>query len=165
MSSYQSYLWNNSLSYLMNEIYPKESLEISSIIRPLNFPTIKNESGFTDSFKIPYLTSRINFPPLDQLNENYYNEFVMNKIYQKIREEEGLISFKKLKVKGFERKVFFSKGEREIFFRPIKFNYLFEEDQINRGKLNLKLNFQIHRSSYASLIVKHLSILSKIPII
>jgi tRNA pseudouridine13 synthase len=69
---------------------------------------------------------------------------------------EGL-TLAELKVKGMQ-KPFFSKGDRQGCVRPENLRSAREADELNKGRLKLTLHFDLPRGSYATMLVKRVTL-------
>src|SRR5262249_12844079 len=70
--------------------------------------------------------------------------------------DEGL-ELEQMKLKGF-REMFFSRGERAVLCLPIGLSASTEADELHRGKLRWRLEFELPRGCYATLVVKRLTV-------
>ena len=78
-------------------------------------------------------------------------------LYEKVLGEQGL-SLRELRVK-YPRDSFFSKGERQAIVKPrhLKLTRTGEDD-LNAGRHRMVLEFVLPRGSYATILVKRLTL-------
>ncbi len=143
VSAYQSYLWNECVKEFLYKYIPKEDrvyykYECGELMFYLNidddiFLELKNK-------KFPTIS------PDGKYNDDELK--IINKILKKenIRMEE----LNKLNIIGR-----FIYSERNILNIPKNLKVgNFEEDELNKNKYKLKLNFQLNKGSYATIIIK-----------
>lgn len=90
--------------------------------------------------------------------KNYYIEFFKfteEKIIDLLNKEK--LTIDKMKIKS-RLNIDVGTKLRNIIVIPEEFNYYFEKDEIYKGKLKLVLNFNLPKGSFATIIVKRLTI-------
>jgi tRNA pseudouridine13 synthase len=78
------------------------------------------------------------------------------RIVEAVLHEEG-ITLAELKVPGL-RKPFFSKGERAACVFPDRLHASAVDDELNPGSQKLQLTFELPRGSYATMLVKRITV-------
>ena len=81
-------------------------------------------------------------------------------IIEEVLKGEGL-TLAELKVKGMQ-KPFFSKGDRAVCIRPAGLESFAEPDEKHRGRMKLLLKFDLPRGSYATMLVKRVTAVSRV---
>jgi len=140
LSAYQSYLWNRQLDRYLRYLLPATSLkEIELKTGRSAVPTAINDVDLDEwkTLALPLLSARVktSTPAIDALLA-----------------DEGL-TLDKLKIPGMERP-YFSKGERSACLLPQAVTAEPGTDDLNAGRKLLRLNFELQRGSYATMIVK-----------
>ena len=133
ISSYQSYIWNKYLAQII-----KEQKDHHCIKMP--FGDLLFTKNKMKNFKVPI----INFDtPEDKVMNNILNE-------EKLKREDFIIKeIPELITEGQERNAF-------IEIKDIK--YIWDKDELNKGKLKLNLSFFLPKGSYATMLIKKLGI-------
>ncbi|HID47239.1 MAG TPA: tRNA pseudouridine(13) synthase TruD [Methanothermococcus okinawensis] len=146
VSAYQSYLWNECVKTLLKKYIPKENRiyidyncgtflfyrdidrEILDTLRDKTFPTITHDLYTKD------------------IEEGY------REIIEEVLKREGL------KIEDFNRLLHLSKPsytERRILSIPEHIRYgEFLEDELNRGRYKITVDFQLGKGCYATMVIK-----------
>lgn len=133
ISSYQSYLWNKTLSEILKK--QKEISEIDYAVGKL----ILTKNKMKD-FQIPIL----NFDTPE------------DKIIDKILKEEN-VSRNDFIIKEIPELI--NGGvQREAFLNIEKIKYKWDKDELNKGKLKLLVEFFLPKGSYATMLIKKLGL-------
>ena len=149
LAAYQSDLWNRCLAATLNESIDASrlfSVQLATAQVPfftdLNDVEVKNLSEL--SLPLPSARLHLDAGPLLDL-------------YEKVLGEQGL-SLRELRVK-YPRDSFFSKGERLAIVKPgnLKMTRTGEDD-LNTGRHRMALEFVLPRGSYATILIKRLTL-------
>ncbi|AXI25867.1 tRNA pseudouridine(13) synthase TruD [Methanofervidicoccus sp. A16] len=149
VSAYQSYLWNESVKSLLKKYIPKEDRtymdyncgtflfykdieeDVLNTLKDETFPTITHDLDTKD------------------VKEEYW------KIIEDILKKEGL------RIEDFNRLLDLSKPsytERRILSIPEEIRYgEFLEDELNKGRYKITVEFQLKKGCYATMIVKRIT--------
>jgi len=133
ISSFQSYLWNKTLSRILskNKNYVKVKYSLGEFVFIIN--KMKN-------FKLPI----INF----DLENNKEIEETLKE--EKIKKEDFILK---------EIPELISTTQfRDAFIDIKNINYSWNKDELNNGKIKLELSFFLTKGSYATMLIKKLSI-------
>lgn len=148
LSAYQSYLWNRVLAATLRRLCRPEQL-VAVPLRlgetPFYRTLDEGQQRRLSDLLLPLPSARLHLEPDDSRNE----------AVQAVMVEEGL-ELRDLRVKGI-RELFFSKGERTAVCMPDCVSAETAEDERNRGKRKLVLDFELPRGCYATLIVKRIT--------
>jgi len=150
VSAYQSYLWNESVKTLLKGYIPREDRvyidyscgtflfyrdigeDVLNTLRDETFPTITHDLNTKD------------------VKEEY------REIIEDVLKREGL------KIEDFNRLLDLSKPsytERRILSVPENVRYgEFLEDELNRGRYKITLEFQLRKGCYATMVVKRVTL-------
>jgi tRNA pseudouridine13 synthase len=145
LSAYQSHLWNRMLAlWLRRHCRPEQLRDVPLRLGPVPFHQHLEPSQIQElaPLQLPLPSSRLKLPAEDPRAG----------VVQAVLDEEGL-ALRDLQVRGM-RELFFSRGERAALVLPRSFTSEFAEDENHRGRLRLTLGFELPRGSYATLIVK-----------
>jgi len=137
--AYQSYLWNECVKELLKKtVDAKKLYSVSYNIGTLLFYKEIDE-------KIPE-----SFPSIGrEINLDEFQAEIINKVLSK----EGL-SIGDFDVKD-EAGNFFKAENRKLILKPEGFEMLKpEEDELNKGKYKITLNFKLPKGSYATIVTK-----------
>lgn len=144
-SSYQSHLWNEVLRRLIR-IKVKEILEVKGYEGPYLFWRTLDFQTFTylNNLRIPTPSYKMEF-----------QDPVLEEIFERILAEKGL------KRSAFRtsvlRRVYFRSFPRRALVIPDGFKIIEEgEDELNKGKKKIKVEFSLPRGSYATMVTKRL---------
>ena len=145
LSAYQSYLWNRMLavwlaSNLGSANLAEVDLKLGRVPVPVRVPEEKRAAW--ESLVLPLLSARVKPEP----------GAAWLGVVEDVLKAEGL-TLAELKIKGMQ-KPFFSKGDRAGCVRPANLTHTAEPDDLNTGKQQLTLKFDLPRGSYATMLVK-----------
>jgi tRNA pseudouridine13 synthase len=151
LSAYQSYLWNKMLAaWLTNTFGPANladvELKLGRVPAPVRVPDERRAAW--EALALPLPSARVKPEP----------GAPWLPIVEDVLREEGLM-LPELKVKGMQ-KPFFSKGDRAGCVRPENLSHASEPDELNQGRMKLTLRFDLPRGSYATMLVKRVSLLA-----
>jgi tRNA pseudouridine13 synthase len=148
LSAYQSHLWNRMLAgWLRSRLHPQQLIDISLSLGP--YPMQRSlepeQRQALADLVLPLPSSRMNWLPDDPRKA----------IFDQILTEESL-QVDQFKLRGL-RDLFFSRGERTALCMPADLQSSADDDENHPGKRKLTLSFALPRGSYATLIVKRIS--------
>lgn len=150
LAAYQSFLWNNALrNWIKMNFQVSEQFFIN--LKLGWYPVVKfassDKSKIMDETFIPLPSSRLKMDEFDPFFT----------IIHDVVNSEG-IKLEQLKVPG-SRKLFFSKGERKAFYFPTNISHGVFNDDLNTGQKAVKIQFDLPRGAYATILVKCLQTL------
>lgn len=148
LAAYQSHLWNLLLAALIEQRCDSERLIWIAIGRTrLPFPhhlLPSEREGLNDEFlSLPSARLHLEEGPLRQL-------------YDRVLAASGT-EMRQLRVK-YPRDTFFSKGDRQVIVRPANLKYQVADDDMYPAKSKLMLNFVLPRGSYATILIKSITL-------
>jgi tRNA pseudouridine13 synthase len=149
LSAYQSHLWNRVLArWLQHHCRPEQLLPV-----PLRLGTLPMYRGLDEGQRrevarlvLPLPSARARLDPGDPRTA----------LVESVLAQEGL-ELGRLKVQGV-RELFFSKGERAAVCLPEGLRSEAGPDDLHPGRQRLVLDFDLPRGSYATLIVKRITV-------
>ena len=149
LSAYQSDLWNRMLAaWLTNTLGASNlidvELKLGRVPAPVRVPA--EHRAAWESLTLPLPSARVK----PEGGEPWLP------IVEEVLKSEGL-TLAELKVKGMQ-KPFFSKGERAGCVRPEGLSSSVEADELNKGRKKLVLRFELPRGSYATMLVKRVTL-------
>jgi tRNA pseudouridine13 synthase len=146
-SSFQSHIWNEVLRRLI-KIKVKEIFEVKGIEGPYLFWKELDDETFSyfKDLKIPTPSAKMKF-----------NEKIIEDLFEEVLREKGI------KRSNFRtsvlRKVYFRSFERKALLIPEDLKVLEEgDDELNKGRKKIKIEFSLPRGSYATIITKRLEV-------
>jgi tRNA pseudouridine13 synthase len=149
LSAYQSHLWNRILArWLEQHCEPGQLLRVRLRLgevpfhRNLDSPRREELAALV----LPLPTARTKLDPADPHTA----------LVKEILARDGLEP-EQLKIKGI-REMFFSKGDRAALCLPDKLAYEAGPDDLHPGRRKLVLSFELPRGSYATLVVKRITV-------
>jgi tRNA pseudouridine13 synthase len=149
LSAYQSHLWNRMLARRVEEsCRPDQVVAVALKLgtlpmwRRLDDEQRRDFEGLT----LPLPSARLKIDTTDPRAG----------LVQAVLAEEGL-ELKQMQVKGV-RELFFSKGERPALCWPANLEAARAADELNAGREKLTLGFELPRGSYATLVVKRITV-------
>ncbi len=147
LSAYQSELWNRILALFLHRLAPTSLLSIEQRRGSLPFPRGLDETqqATLAALDLPLPSARLKLAP-----DGPHGELI-----RAVLAEEGF-TLEQMKVRG-SRDLFFSRGERLALCRPGELSSSVEEDERHPGRRKLRLNFEMPRGSYATLVVKRVT--------
>ncbi len=148
LAAFQSHLWNRMLAtYLRQSCQSSELFDVPLQMGPVPFlrrlSAKQLEQFSTTLLPLPSARQNLTEGPICTLTENVVREF-------------GL-EIRQLRV-AYPRGNFFPKGERPILLQPTHLESEFDADQLYPGKHRLALRFELPRGSYATILVKRLTL-------
>lgn len=148
LSAYQSYLWNRMLArWLIESLGPDNlawiTLKLGHYPVPVHLPEDWQERW--QQLMLPLPSARLKSTP----------DVPWAKSVEPVLEEEGL-TLATLKIKGLQ-KPFFSKGERMGCIMPRNLSHTTMSDDLNPGRQQLALTFELPRGCYATMLVKRIT--------
>jgi tRNA pseudouridine13 synthase len=149
LSVYQSDLWNRMLArWLREQMRPEQLLTVSLRLGPVPMHRMidDRQRQLLAELLLPLPSTRMTLASDDP----------RMKFVQSVLAEEGL-EVGQLRVKGV-RELFFSRGERPAVCVPNGLEWREEADTRNAGKRALRLQFELPRGAYATLIVKRVTL-------
>jgi tRNA pseudouridine13 synthase len=148
IAAFQSALWNQWLSKLIESKFGDNVTRFTSVIGELALPIIGDCDAQTlqwlGNLSLPLPTARQHDWPEDLVG-------VLDQVLEKYGMERREIRLK------YPRDTFFSKGVRPCWLRPREFQYDWTDDELNPGRQALRLSFGLPRGAYATMLVKILS--------
>ena len=149
LSAYQSHLWNRMLArWLETHVEPSYlisvPLRLGNVPMPRGLPPPLQEEFARVTLPLP--SARIELDAADPRQQ----------VFVEILKEEGLEP-QQFKLKGF-KEMFFSRGERAAHFMPAGLRHETADDDLNHGQHKLILAFDLPRGSYATLLVKRITV-------
>jgi tRNA pseudouridine13 synthase len=151
LSAYQSHLWNRMLArWLRNHLRPEQLLPARLRLEVVPMPRGLDENQRRElaALSLPLPSARLHLEPDDPLAPLIHD----------VLAEEGL-ELSQLRIKRI-RELFFSKGERAALCLPSALQGSDEADDCHARRRKLVLTFELPRGSYATLVVKRISIAS-----
>jgi tRNA pseudouridine13 synthase len=148
LAAFQSALWNQWLSKVIESKFGDNVTYFNSVIGQLALPIIGNSEPSTldwlGELSLPLPTAR---------QHDWPEEFVgvLDQVLEKYAMERREIRLK------YPRDTFFSKGVRLCWLRPREFQYSWTDDELHPGRQALQLSFGLPRGAYATMLVKILS--------
>ena len=148
LSAYQSYLWNRMLAaWLRTRLAPNDlvlmELKLGSVAALRRVPEAVRADW--ESLTLPLPSARVKPEP----------DAPWLPIVEQVLREEGL-SLAELKIKGMQQP-FFSKGDRPGCVCPASLSHEAGADELHRGRMKLRLRFELPRGSYATMLVKRVT--------
>jgi tRNA pseudouridine13 synthase len=155
LSAYQSHLWNRMLArWLRDHCRPEQLVHLPLRLGEVPAYRELDDEQFRElaALQLPLPSARTKLDPADP----------RTLLLEAVLGEEGLRP-EQLKLKG-SRKPFFSKGERAALCLPAGLQWQAEIDELHPGRSKLRLTFELARGCYATLIIKRLQSVSRIPL-
>lgn len=147
-SAFQSHLWNLVLArVLTRSTRPEQRVELDFKIAtlPVHRDLSPEQAERLRVCRIPLPASRTPLPPSG----------IEREAALEVVEETGL-AWEDLRVKHL-KDVFFSKGTRPALFFAENLEHEALGDDLHRGRLKLKLGFDLPKGAYATLVVKRVT--------
>jgi tRNA pseudouridine13 synthase len=149
LSAYQSHVWNQVLArWLTANLEPARlgavDLQLGPMPVPRSIPDGMRQTW--EEFVLPLPSARLKPDPAA----------AWLPLLEAVLEEEGL-TLATMKIPGLQ-KPFFSKGERSACVRPAGVESFDADDELNRARRKLVLKFDLPRGSYATMVIKRLSV-------
>jgi tRNA pseudouridine13 synthase len=148
LSAWQSHLWNKMLDRWLRDRLPPErlmqiQLKTASVAMPRTIPENLREEW--DRLMLPLPSARLKLDP----------DAPLAGVVQAVMAEEG-IPLEQMRIKGMQ-KPYFSKGERRAKLPVEDLSWAIGNDELNRTRSKLELRFKLPRGSYATMVVKRLT--------
>lgn len=149
LAAYQSDLWNRCLTATLTaHIHDSRLWPVRLATTDVTFFKSLTQTEWDELHPVllPLPSARLHLEPGPILD-----------LYERVLHEQGL-SLRELRVK-YPRDSFFSKGERAAIVRPegLKIEPPLD-DELNAGRSRLSLQFALPRGSYATMLMKRLSL-------
>src|SRR5262245_242354 len=149
LSAYQSHLWNHMLVQWLYANVPTEQLtEVALKMGDVPMPRRLSPEQLqaVTALQLPLHSARIRLEE-DDPRKRFYDQVLA----------EERVTIEQFKLKGL-RDMFFSKGERPAWCMPAELQWQAGADETRPGHQQLQLRFDLPRGSYATLLVKRLSV-------
>jgi tRNA pseudouridine13 synthase len=147
-SAYQSHLWNQMLGRMLERVTrPEQRLPIEFKVGtlPIHRGLDGDQAAMLRGCRLPLPCSRTPLPA----------EGIEREVALGVIAESGL-TWEALRVKHL-KDVFFSKGERSALFFAEKLAHEIEPDDLHPGRKKLRLQFELQKGAYATLVVKRVT--------
>ncbi len=148
LSAYQSHVWNRMLArWLESNVEPERLARIELARGPVPAPRSIGEEKRErwERLLLPLPSARVK-PDVSA---------AWPAIVESVLAEDGL-TLATMRIAGVERP-YFSKGERAGRVMPDRLEWTAGDDERNRGRRKLALNFELPRGSYATMLVKRIT--------
>lgn len=148
LSAYQSHLWNRMLArWLRDHVRADQLIDVALRMGPYPMHRTLNEQQLPElsALQLPLPSARMQLDPDDPRRP----------LIEAVLAEEGL-TIERMKLKGMQ--TFFSRGERAALCLPAGLKWESAADENHPGKRKLLLFFDLPRGSYATLIVKRITL-------
>ena len=148
LSAWQSHLWNKMLSRWLADRVPADQLirirlKTGDVVMPRAMPEAVRPAW--DALALPLPSARLKFDPAAPWAE----------VVSAVMAEEG-IPLDQMRIKGMQQP-FFSKGERVAKIPVADLTWEAGDDELNKGRRQLTLRFELPRGAYATMLVKRLT--------
>ena len=146
LSAWQSALWNRLLNEYLRANCPAEELRSQTLASgEVVFPVSWSGSREPAAMDLPLPSARIDHPDGE-----------IGDLLDRVLTAEN-IELRQIRVK-YPRDSFFSKGSRRAMIHPSNLDCSTETDELYPGRKKLRLTFELPRGSYATILVKRLTI-------
>lgn len=146
LSAWQSALWNRLLNEYLRAKCPAEDLRLQTLASgDVVFPVACTGSQEPSGVELPLPSARIDRP-----------EGEIGDLLDRVLTAEN-IELRQIRVK-YPRDSFFSKGSRRAMINPSNLQCSTEIDELYPGRNKLHLSFELPRGSYATILVKRLTL-------
>jgi tRNA pseudouridine13 synthase len=149
LSAYQSDLWNRILAAYIRSICRLDQI----LDVPLRLGVLPMHRNLEPGVQVDLADMRL---PLPSARLKLDADSPVNLYLQAVLKEENL-ELGDLRVKGI-RELFFSRGERAALCIPMDMGYEAGSDEAHPGKQLVRLSFSLPRGSYATLVVKRITV-------
>ena len=148
LAAFQSYLWNLMLARWLQMHFPQEALaqvrlQLGPVPVPVVVPAHLQETW--RSLELPLPAARNHGPAMSR------HESLVTTVLA----DQGL-TLPQLRIPGMDRP-FFSRGERTGCVVPTGFSWQSADDEKHPRRYKLRLEFDLPRGSYATMVVKRLT--------
>ena len=147
-SAFQSHLWNLTLASLieqMTRLDQRVCLDFKVANLPIHRDLDPDQAAQLAACRVPLPASRTQLPETGPERE----------CALAVVADHGL-TWQDLRVRHL-KDVFFSKGERPALFFPSDLKYALGPDEIHPGRKKLRLDFELPKGAYATLVVKRVT--------
>lgn len=148
IAAFQSALWNQWLSQLIESQFVGSVTHFSSVIGKMALPIVGNcdsqALAWLGELSLPLPTARQHDWPADLVN-------TLDQVLANYGLERREVRLK------YPRDTFFSKGIRKCWLRPLDFQYSWIDDPLHPQCRALRLAFGLPRGAYATMLIKILS--------
>ena len=149
LAAFQSDLWNQCLAAQLHSAMAADSLwpvTLATAEVPFFSRLSEAESQQLGDLVLPLPSARLHLEPGPLLD-----------LYERVISQRGL-ALRELRVK-YPRDSFFSKGDRQAIVKPSQLRIdLTGADELNEGRQRVTLQFILPRGSYATILVKRLTL-------
>lgn len=148
LAAFQSHLWNRMLASYLAGLLGSEHLwpaDVGGDSIPFYRSPSKEQLEILASATLPLPSARL-----------HLDDGPVKSLVNAVLCEQGL-ELRELRVK-YPRDSFFSKGDRAVTFVPQNLRHKVSEDEVYPGRQALRLNFDLPRGSYATVLVKRITI-------
>jgi tRNA pseudouridine13 synthase len=146
-SAYQSHLWNLLLARLIDRCTrPDQRVAVRFKVATLPMPRNLEPAQLAElaGWHLPLPSCRTKLPP----------EGLLREIAIDLMADQGL-AWEDLRVKHL-KDLFFSKATRAALFSPATLGQAIDSDELYPGRRKLRLNFELPKGSYATILVKRI---------
>jgi len=148
LSAWQSHLWNRMLSRWLADRVPADQLirvrlKTGEVGMPRSMP--ESARGEWDQLSLPLPSARLKLNP----------DAPWAGVVTAVMADEG-IPLEEMRIKGMQ-KPFFSKGERIVKILVNDLSSETGDDELNRGRCKIGIQFELPRGCYATMMVKRLT--------
>ena len=147
-SAYQSHLWNLTLGRMIERLTRPEQ-RVAIDFKVANLPIHRGldtvQSALFSASRLPLPASRTALPEAGPEREAALE----------VAAAEGF-AWEDLRVKHL-KDVFFSKGTRPALFFAENLSHAFDTDELEPGRRKLRLEFELTKGAYATLVVKRVT--------
>jgi len=147
-SAFQSYLWNLALGRMIDRVTRPEQrvpIDFKVATLPIHRGLDTVQAAVLNACRLPLPASRTPLP----------EEGPEREVSLAVAAEQGL-AWEDLRVKHL-KDVFFSKGTRPALFFAENLAHSSENDDLAPGRKKLRLDFELPRGAYATLVVKRVT--------
>lgn len=149
LAAFQSDLWNRCLATTLSELIgegPLCSVPLATADVPFFKTLTESQAVELNELTLPLPSARL-----------HLDEGPLRDLYERVAGTQGL-SMRELRVK-YPRDSFFSKGDRQATVKPTDFRIdRSGDDDLNAARQRLTLQFVLPRGSYATILVKRLTL-------
>lgn len=148
LAAFQSDIWNRCLATVLRQSLfssPIWNVPLATLDAAFYRRLTGDEEAVVSRLLLPLPSARLHMEPGPVLE-----------LYEQVIGQQGM-ALREMRVK-YPRDSFFSKGERQAVVRPdhLKIDSI-EEDDLNVGRKRVTLQFELPRGSYATILVKRLT--------
>jgi tRNA pseudouridine13 synthase len=147
-SAYQSHLWNLLLASLIEQLTRADQrvlIAFKVATLPLVCGLEPGQAAELAGWQLPLPSARTKLPP----------DGMLRSLAESLMITQGL-AWEQLRVKHL-KDVFFSKNTRQAMFAPKDLTWSSEPDDLYPGRQKLRLQFELPRGSYATILIKRVT--------